>query len=71
MLVALLSLSCWCIVVVVWIFLVVPWVCLQCVIVVFPNRSHLLFFSSFIKLIKFENTMLMFLCVFASYLTGA
>ena len=41
-LVALLSLSCWCLVFVVWLFLVVPWVCLQFVIVVFPDHTHLL-----------------------------
>ena len=28
--------------IVVWLFLVVPWVCLQFVIVVFPDHSHLL-----------------------------
>ena len=32
-----------CIVVVVWLFLTVPWVCLQFVIVVFPDHTHLLF----------------------------
>ena len=42
-LVALLSLSSWCLVMVVWLFLVVPWVCLQFVIVVFPDHTHLLF----------------------------
>ena len=42
-LVALLSLSSWCLVVVVWLFLTVPWVCLQFVIVVFPDHTHLLF----------------------------
>ena len=42
-LVALLSLSSWCLVIVVWLFLVVPWVCLQFVIVVFPDHTHLLF----------------------------
>ena len=42
-LVALLSLSSWCLVIVVWLFLAVPWVCLQCVIVVFPDYNHLLF----------------------------
>ena len=42
-LVALLGLSSWCIVVVVWLFLVVPWVCLRLVIVVFPDHTHLLF----------------------------
>ena len=42
-LVALLSLSSWCLIIVVWLFLVVPWVCLQFVIVVFPEYTHLLF----------------------------
>ena len=35
-LVALLSLSSWCLVVVVWLIFAVPWVCLKFVIVVFP-----------------------------------
>ena len=39
-----LNLSSWCPVIVVWLFLVVPWVCLQFVIVVFPDHAHLLFF---------------------------
>ena len=43
-LVALLSLSSWCLVIVVWLFLVVPWVCLRFVFVVFPH-TNLLFFS--------------------------
>ena len=42
-LVALLSLSSWCLVMVVWLFLVMPWVCLLFVIVVFPDNTHLLF----------------------------
>ena len=42
-LVALLSLPSWCLVIVVWLFLAVPWVCLQFVIVVF--LGHLLFFQ--------------------------
>ena len=42
-LVALLCLSSWCLVIVVWVFLGVPRVCLQFVIVVFPNQTHLLF----------------------------
>ena len=41
-LVALLSLSSWCLVIVVWLFLVVPWVCLQFVIVVFSDHTHFL-----------------------------
>ena len=44
-LVALLSLSSWCLVMVVWLFLAVPWVCLRFVIVVFPDHTHLLFFQ--------------------------
>ena len=46
-LVALLSLSSWCLVIVVWLFLAVPWVCLQLVILVLPDHTHLLFFSRF------------------------
>ena len=42
-LVALLGLSSWCLVMVVWLFLAVPWGCLRFVIVVFPNHTHLLF----------------------------
>ena len=42
-LVALLSLSSWCLLIVVWLFRALPWVCLQFVIVVFPDHSHLLF----------------------------
>ena len=44
-LVALLLLSCRCIVTVnvPWLFLTVPWVGLQCVIVVFTDHAHLLF----------------------------
>ena len=43
-LVVLLSLSSWCLVIVVWLFLGVPWVCLQFVIVVFPDHLHVLLF---------------------------
>ena len=42
-LVALLSLSSWCLVIVVWLFLTVPWVSLHFVIVVFPDHIPLLF----------------------------
>ena len=46
-LVALLLLSYRCLVTVnvLWLFLAVPWVGLQCVIVVFPDRTHLFFHS--------------------------
>ena len=40
-LVALLSLSSWCFVIVVWLFLSMPRVCLQFVIVVFPDHTRL------------------------------
>ena len=39
----LLCLSCWCLVIVVWLFLAMPRVWLQYVIVVFPDHTHLLF----------------------------
>ena len=42
-LVALLSLSSWCLVIVVWLFLAVSGFCLQFVIVVYPGHTHLLF----------------------------
>ena len=45
-LVALLSLSSWCLVIVVWLFFAVPWVCLYFVIVVFADNTHLLFLSN-------------------------
>ena len=41
-LVALLNLSFWCLVMVERLFLAVPWGCLQFVIVVFPDHTHLL-----------------------------
>ena len=41
-LVALLSLSFWCLVIVVWLFLAVPWVSLQFVIVVIQFRKKTL-----------------------------
>ena len=37
------SLSSWCLMIVVWIFLAVPWVCMQFVIVVFLDHTYLLF----------------------------
>ena len=45
-LVALLSLSSRCLVIVVWLFLAVTWVCLQFVIVVFPEHTHYFYFWS-------------------------
>ena len=42
-LVALLFLSSWCLVGVVWLFHTVPRACLQFVILIFPDNTHLLF----------------------------
>ena len=44
-LIALLNLSSWCLVMVERLFLAVPPGCLQFVIVVFPDHTHLLFFT--------------------------
>ena len=46
-LVALLCLSSWCLVIVVWLFLTIPRVCLQFEIVVIPDHTLLLFFTDF------------------------
>ena len=43
-LVALINLSSWCLVMVEWLFLAVPWGGLRFVIVVFPDHTHLLYF---------------------------
>ena len=61
---ALLSLSSWCLVIVVWFFLAVPWVCLQFVIVVFPDRTHLLF----LMLKSTENAVPIFKIKLITYL---
>ena len=41
-LIALLCLSSWCLTIAVWLFLTTPRVCLQFVIVVFPDHTHFL-----------------------------
>ena len=43
---ALLCLSSWCLVIFVWLFLTMPLVCLQFVILVFHDHTHLLFLCS-------------------------
>ena len=48
-LVSLLNLSSWCLVMVEWLFLAVPWGCLRFVIVIFPDYTHLLFLIFFLK----------------------
>ena len=47
-LIALLNLSSWCLVMVERLFLAVPRGCLQFVIVVFPDHTHLLFLNAFL-----------------------
>ena len=51
-LVAWLNLSSWCLVMVERLFLAVPWGCLRFVIEVFPDHTHLLFWT---KLMIFRN----------------
>ena len=53
-LVALLNLSSWCLVMVERLFLAVPQGCLQFVIVVFPDHTHLLFLN--VKMWMFSGT---------------
>ena len=50
-LIALLNLSSWCLVMVERLFLTVPRGCLQFVIVVFPDHTHLLFLGAQEKLL--------------------
>ena len=64
-LVGLLSFSSWCLVVVVWLFLAVSYVCLQFVIVVFPDHTHLLF----LKEISLENRLIKLYCVWSNIFT--
>ena len=54
-LIALLNLSSWCLVMVERLFLAVPRGCLQFVIVVFPDHTHLLFFLYSIVLIEYHK----------------
>ena len=54
-LIALLNLSSWCLVMVDRLFLTVPRGCLQFVIVVFPDHTHLLFFTVFCFQLKSQE----------------
>ena len=58
-LIALLNLSSWCLVMVGQLFLTVPRGCLQFVIVVFPDHTHLLFFT--------QGTFDVFQCLLINY----
>ena len=57
-LVALLTLSSWCLVIVVWLFLAVPWSCLQFVIVVFPYHPLTIFVFNFMCGLCFLNVLM-------------
>ena len=59
-LIALLNLSSWCLVTVERLFLAVPRGCLQFVIVVFPDHTHLLYLISEYSGL---NTFVLFACV--------
>ena len=50
-LVAFLCLSTWCLVIVVWLFLTMPGVCLQFLFVVFPDHTH--YFLWFLSLFTY------------------
>ena len=54
-LIALLNLSSWCLLMVERLFLAVPRGCLQFVIVVFPDHTHLLFLSYYYNFVKKSN----------------
>ena len=51
-LVALLTLPTWCLVMVEWLFLAVPWGCLRFVIVVCPDHTHLRFLQTVLLFAK-------------------
>ena len=57
-LIALLNLSSWCLVMVERLFLAVPQGCLQFVIVVFPDYTHLLFLKTDGSLMQVESIRL-------------
>ena len=54
-LIALLNLSSWCLVMVERLFLAVPWGCLQFVIVVFPDHTHVLFLFLFLLQVAIQT----------------
>ena len=51
--------------VVVWLFLAVPWVCLQFVTVVFPDHTHLRFLN---KTVKCISSQYKYICVLVAVL---
>ena len=62
----LLGLSSWCLVMVVWLFLAVPWVCLRFVIVVIPDHTHFFGLSLHIhSYILYVSRKALCVCAFA------
>ena len=61
-LIALLNLSSWCLVMVERLFLAVPRSCLQFVIVVFPDHTHLLFLKLLALMKVFKISLLQIQC---------
>ena len=57
-LIALLNLSSWCLVMVERLFLAVPRGCLQFVIVVFPDHTHLLFLSKHVVVVVYPLSII-------------
>ena len=67
-LIALLNLSSWCLVMVEQLFLAVPQGCLQFVIVVFPDHTHLLFIKRFTVNKGNSNVYLLHVFFFNKYI---
>ena len=71
-LVALLNLSSWCLVMVEQLFLAVPRGCLRFVIVVFPDHTHLLFFTlAFVTVQKSHDIVLPGMTIFVLFTPAA
>ena len=66
-LVALLILSPWCLVIAVLLFLTVPWVCLQFVIVVFPDHNHFLFLLIYHQVSKIRKLHLFKMSIYKPF----
>ena len=64
-LIALLNLSSWCLVMVERLFLAVPWGCLQFVIVVFPDHTHLLFLK-----VNFSHVCIIYIKIYEKMSSG-
>ena len=70
-LIALLNFSSCCLEVAVWLFLAVPWVCLQFVLVVFPHHTQLLFLLLLVPCGFFFTLAMRFsVCSWSCYLSS-